>query len=721
MFSRTQKQPVARMGIAPLRITRLVAAAMVSVVALIGTVVPAVNAQAQGPANFVFEGRGWGHGVGMSQNGARNMATAGYDHVGILTFYYPDTIVGVAPSLGDIKVHIGDAPSVTMRSAGSISFERGGTTINSVVGNAITVEAHDGGLQIGSVWTPSPDGQPVVVSFPQVIKIDNNGHSYMWGKLLLTNHNGKVRVIEQLSLEQYVAGISEMPAAWPLEALMAQAIAARTYAHNVALHRRSSPAWEQDYDISATTVDQNYIGWDAQDGEFDLKWIAAVKATAGVEVVDANGPIRAYYAASNGGYTETAKYVFNFDAGYTVAGPDQWDAGGHPWSEWSRTYSRESLSRWLNADNATAVGTVQSLTVTGGAGASARLDRAPVEIVGSDGTKTVSGKKLMLVINAGVFGEGGGLSQHLPGTFVTLGNGTGAGLPQPSGSSAPDGASQLPVVDANDHEADSPAPNDDASDETSADDAADVDGPPPGWTPAPGTGVEPIQREQAPGDDAEESEQEATEGAAGADTSGDAPDSDAETTEATSPTPPPDWTPEPGTGVEPSSIDTDTDTDTDSDVDNGDAADGDESAEESTTDTLRTAAPTPPPDWTPEPGTGVPPIRRDAPVETAADPVSSGPSTVVLLGADGDTLILTTSVSLVEVPTDLEAEVARQSAALTDEIVLARFADFDLASFTADQSDLDLNGVCAKRADEVIVCLPTVVFEELFAQAVAGE
>lgn len=40
---------------------------------------------------FVFEGKGWGHGIGMSQYGAKGMAEAGFDYVDILLHYFPGT------------------------------------------------------------------------------------------------------------------------------------------------------------------------------------------------------------------------------------------------------------------------------------------------------------------------------------------------------------------------------------------------------------------------------------------------------------------------------------------------------------------------------------------------------------------------------------------------------------------------------------------------------
>ncbi len=47
-------------------------------------------AYAASPGNFIFVGKGWGHGVGMSQYGAYDLANLGYDYVGILEAYFED-------------------------------------------------------------------------------------------------------------------------------------------------------------------------------------------------------------------------------------------------------------------------------------------------------------------------------------------------------------------------------------------------------------------------------------------------------------------------------------------------------------------------------------------------------------------------------------------------------------------------------------------------------
>ena len=43
---------------------------------------------------YVFSGFGWGHGIGMSQYGAKGMADAGFDYKAILTHYFPGTQIG---------------------------------------------------------------------------------------------------------------------------------------------------------------------------------------------------------------------------------------------------------------------------------------------------------------------------------------------------------------------------------------------------------------------------------------------------------------------------------------------------------------------------------------------------------------------------------------------------------------------------------------------------
>src|SRR3954451_21777853 len=65
---------------------------------LLAAVLAALALPASGAAGTVFllDGRGWGHGVGMSQWGSEGYARHGYDYRRILAHYYPTTHIGIA-------------------------------------------------------------------------------------------------------------------------------------------------------------------------------------------------------------------------------------------------------------------------------------------------------------------------------------------------------------------------------------------------------------------------------------------------------------------------------------------------------------------------------------------------------------------------------------------------------------------------------------------------
>ena len=59
-----------------------------TLITLIATLVPATDSQAQADPVYEFYGSGWGHGVGMSQYGARAMARSGMTAEQIINTYY---------------------------------------------------------------------------------------------------------------------------------------------------------------------------------------------------------------------------------------------------------------------------------------------------------------------------------------------------------------------------------------------------------------------------------------------------------------------------------------------------------------------------------------------------------------------------------------------------------------------------------------------------------
>ncbi len=113
--------------------------------------------------------------------------------------------------------------------------------------------------------------------------------------------NGKGLIaINVLPLEDYLAAVlgSEMPRSFPVEALKAQAVAARTYAI-----RRKIEAWGKPYHLGATVLHQVYGGAKAE----DEKTRQIVRATRGQVLVWKMEPIEAYFHASCGGRTESGE------------------------------------------------------------------------------------------------------------------------------------------------------------------------------------------------------------------------------------------------------------------------------------------------------------------------------------------------------------------------------------------------------------------------------
>ncbi|HEX9009939.1 MAG TPA: SpoIID/LytB domain-containing protein [Holophagaceae bacterium] len=131
---------------------------------------------------------------------------------------------------------------------------------------------------------------------------------------IFPNAQGRLTVVNTLDLETYLRGVvpKEM-GAWEfpsLEALKAQAVAARTYAvANLGKHAKDG------YDMSDTVADQVYGGRDGEQSLTDR----AVKETEGFFATYDGKPILALFMANCGGHTVDVSQVFGGDAPYLKA------------------------------------------------------------------------------------------------------------------------------------------------------------------------------------------------------------------------------------------------------------------------------------------------------------------------------------------------------------------------------------------------------------------
>ena len=127
-----------------------------------------------------------------------------------------------------------------------------------------------------------------------------NGRRYRDKLKILPGPNRELWVINELALEEYLVGLvtCEVPSCWPMEALKAQAVVARTYA----LFQKKERQGEI-YDVDSSVNDQVYEGT----GREDARSRQAVRETEGEIIVYQGNPIFALYHSTCGGRTESAE------------------------------------------------------------------------------------------------------------------------------------------------------------------------------------------------------------------------------------------------------------------------------------------------------------------------------------------------------------------------------------------------------------------------------
>jgi len=173
------------------------------------------------------------------------------------------------------------------------------------------------------------------------------------GAVQVIRRGKSLMVINEVDLEEYVKGVvpSEMSSGWHLEALKAQAVAARTYA----LYQRMMNAG-RDYDVVAGVQDQVYRGRRGVDERVQQ----AVEATRGVVLMHQNAPVFAAFSSTAAGPTEDAINVWSKDLPYLKGVECPFDANS-PYYRWRAELSLQDLENNLRHQGI-AVGTIASVT-----------------------------------------------------------------------------------------------------------------------------------------------------------------------------------------------------------------------------------------------------------------------------------------------------------------------------------------------------------------------
>lgn len=233
-----------------------------------------------------------------------------------------------------------------------------------------------------------------------------NGQKYRGRLRLAINPDDRTfSVINFVPLEPYLAGVvgAEMPSYWELEALRAQAIAARTYC----LYTKERFGVRRDWDVSRTQASQVYRGVAAESAQI---WKAVMSTYGTIMVAPGAGAAEtdlfpAYYSAVCGGFTEDSQNVFGeaFGPLKTVPCPHCKEVTRLGLFFWPMVqYDRETLTARLlgRYPSLKALGEIQDIVVLEKTEHEGFARLTKIRLVGSTGkTDVLRGEDLRLALD----------------------------------------------------------------------------------------------------------------------------------------------------------------------------------------------------------------------------------------------------------------------------------------------------------------------------------
>lgn len=266
------------------------------------------------------------------------------------------------------------------------------------IGSSTTAIVKDtSGKQIGELSPRSSllaklEGNKIAINrlAAQELIVEPQDDGYVWigdrwyrGRTRLILQNDSITAINHVDLEEYLYSVvgAEAVSSWPIEALKAQAVAARSYA----LYKRNTTKADSIYDLDTTVGTQVYKGLDS---EYTTTH-QAVNDTLGQIMTYDNRVILAAFHSSSGGYTENVEDVWKSPLPYLRAVVD-YDHES-PVFEWQQVIPVSKI-RTLVAG----VGNIRGLQLVQ---MTPRGRVITMKVMGDRGTATVSGKQLRQALN----------------------------------------------------------------------------------------------------------------------------------------------------------------------------------------------------------------------------------------------------------------------------------------------------------------------------------
>ena len=235
-----------------------------------------------------------------------------------------------------MRVLLSQASVVRLRADGDQPFLVRGLGRGDQRMRSMEVSLRAGGLKIRGQMS---DGSSRSLSARSAIEVQSDDPRGIWlgsrryrGRLQLLVRGGQVQVVNHLGIETYLTSVvgSEMPHKWPLPALQAQAVAARTYA----LRQRGKAG---DFDVKATVSSQVYRGVESE----TPSTIEAVESTRSLVLVHGGRLINAVFHSSSGGATEPSGEVWRNQLPYLVSVADHDQHS--PVHRWNKRFDDDEL------------------------------------------------------------------------------------------------------------------------------------------------------------------------------------------------------------------------------------------------------------------------------------------------------------------------------------------------------------------------------------------
>lgn len=355
---------------------------------------------------ITFQGRGNGHGIGLSQYGAHGQAKAGRSAAQILRHYYKGATlakrsVGFNPRIGVLLdqsriqlVPRGGSARIVVDGDRTYTASANQVWEIRILGSSRCRVIRDG-VTVADTYGSGTRCVRMDPSSGARVEVRRGSSTYrQYGRSSvvevfrdkISGDTWKLDAVVELPLEQYLYGLAEMPYSWDLDALKAQAIAGRSYALWRLVSVGANPDRGCKCHLYDSQQDQVYAGWDREQSSQWSRWRTAVDSTKSTVVLapgqvgTKNDIVQAFYSSSSNGRTEAKHEIWGGSVyPYLVSVKDSWamaPSTGNPHRRWAADFARSVVESRTGLDR------VDGVVVTGRSASGAATE---VRFVGVDG------------------------------------------------------------------------------------------------------------------------------------------------------------------------------------------------------------------------------------------------------------------------------------------------------------------------------------------------